>query len=169
MTQDLSKTKFQLVTELEGLRRRVAELETMDTEFKRSHEALCEREEALRAVLDSTEDGILAVDENGQTIFANKRFTRMWRIPPDLVEAGNDEELLGFVLDQLTDPDGFLARVRELYQSFEDGFDMLYFRDGRVFERYSRPFVKGEKLSGRVWSFRDIAEIKRAKGDLKKV
>jgi PAS domain-containing protein len=169
MTQDSNKTKSQLVAELEELRRRVAELESADAELKRAHEALCAREEAIRAVLDSTADGILAVDENGQTIFANKRFARMWHIPPDLVEAGNDEELLGFVLDQLTDPEGFLARVRELYQSFEDDLDTLYFRDGRVFERYSRPFVKGEKLSGRVWSFRDITEIKRAKGGLKKV
>jgi len=146
----------------------VSELARVDGERTRAHEGLCESEEALRAVLDSTADGILAVDAKGRVILANKRFARMWRIPPDLMESGEDEELLSFVLNQLTDPEGFLARVRELYQSFEDDFDTLYFRDGRVFERYSQPLVKGEKLAGRVWSFRDITERGRPEGGRRK-
>jgi PAS domain S-box-containing protein len=134
------------------------------TELKRVEEALRDSEEALRAVLDSTADGILAVDANGRVSFANKRFAQMWHIPPDLMETGDDEELLGFVVDQLTDPEGFLAKVRELYQSFRDGFDTLHFHDGRVFERYSRPLVKENKLPGRVWTFRDVTARKRPEG-----
>jgi two-component system, sensor histidine kinase and response regulator len=167
MTQDKNKTQSQLIAELEGLRRRVAELESVDADLKHAGEALRAKDELLQAVLDCTADGILVVDRNGRAIFTNKRYAQMWHIPPDLVEAGNDDELLEFVLNQLRDPDEFLARVRELYQSFDDDFDTLHFRDGRVFERYSRPFVEGEKLCGRVWSFREIAGDKQAKGNPK--
>lgn len=133
------------------------------TERKRTKKALRETEEALAATLDATADGIVAVDENGQVICANRNFAKMWRIPPDLLEEGDDDELLTFVLDQLVEPGEFLSKVRELYQSVRDDFDTLHFRDGRVFERYSRPLVREGKLAGRVWSFRDVTGHERPK------
>jgi len=152
--QDETKTKTQLIEALEALRRRVAELEKGQ---RPDDETLQESEAVLKATLDSTADGILVVDDKGRVIFSNKRFAELWRIPQDLIEAGDDDEFLDFVLGQLEDPDTFLNKVRELYQSFRDGFDTLRFRDGRVFERYSRALVRGDKLAGRVWSFRNVS------------
>jgi len=132
------------------------------TERKRAEELLRNSEERLRATLESTADGILAVDDKGHVIFANRRFAEMWHIPPDLIEEGSDEELLAFVLEQLVDPEGFLAKVRELYASLRDDFDTLLFRDGRAFERYSRPLTREDRIIGRVWSFRDATERRRS-------
>jgi PAS domain S-box-containing protein len=146
-------------------------VEALDQDVARrreAEEALRDKEEALRATLDSTADGILAVDDKGRVIFANRRFARMWRIPPDLMESGNDDELLDFVLDQLADPDGFMAKVHELYGSVREDFDVLRFRDGRLFERYSRPLARGNTLAGRVWSFRDVTERAGAEEQLQK-
>ena len=139
--EDEKKAKSELISELEELRERV---------------------ESLQAVLDSTSEGILAVDEKGRIIFTNKLFAKMWRIPPDLIEASDDDELLAFVLDELNEPEAFLSRIRDLYESFQDSLDTLSFRDGRVFERYSQPLVRQNKLDGRVWSFRDVSGRARA-------
>ena len=140
------------------LEQRVKELENEAFERKRAEEALRENEALLKAAIESTEDGILAVDENGKTIIANLRFRRMWRMPDELFNKKDDEKMLSFVLDQLKEPDDFLSKVQNLYGTTKENLDLLNFKDGRIFERYSRPMTIGEKLTGRVWSFRDITK-----------
>jgi PAS domain S-box-containing protein len=112
----------------------------------------------LRATLESTADGILVVGTRGETLFLNRRFAELWKIPDDLLHTRSDDRLLAYVLDQLVDPEGFLARVRALYAGDNEGFDTLRFKDGRVFERYSRPLVASDQRMGRVWSFRDVTD-----------
>jgi PAS domain S-box-containing protein len=116
----------------------------------------------LQAILDSTADGMLVVDNQGGTLYANRRFAEMWRIPGELLATRSDDKLLAFVLDQLVDPDAFLAKVRELYQTSREDLDTLHFKDGRVFERYSRPLEEDGQLAGRLWSFRDVTQARRA-------
>jgi len=43
-----------------------------------------EKTEVLRAVLESTADGILAVNSEGQAVARNRKFLDMWRIPEAL-------------------------------------------------------------------------------------
>src|SRR5262245_47544659 len=88
--------------------------------------------DVLRATLESTADGILVVGTRGETLFFNRRFAELWKIPDDLLRTRSDDRLLEFVLEQLVDPDGFLVRVRTLYAGDDEGFDTLRFKDGRV-------------------------------------
>jgi PAS domain S-box-containing protein len=140
------------------------------TELKKTEEALRQSEHEVRsslsllqATLESTADGILVVDRNGRIVTFNRRFTEMWGIPEDLLQSREDDRALAFVLDQLQDPGAFLAKVRELYAQPEaESHDMLAFRDGRVFERFSQAQRIGGECIGRVWSFRDVTECRRA-------
>ncbi|HEY6050191.1 MAG TPA: PAS domain S-box protein [Thermoanaerobaculia bacterium] len=133
------------------------------TELHRAQEDLRRSLSLLRATLDSTADGILVVDENGKILSYNRRFVEMWRIPDDLVAAGNDNEALAFVLDQLVEPGLFVTRTMGHYAHPEfESYDILHFKDGRIFERYSPPRGETALSRGRVWSFRDITERVRA-------
>lgn len=127
------------------------------TERKRSDTALREALSLVSATLESTADGILVVTSGGKIAGSNEQFATMWGIPADLLDTHDDERVMGFVLDQLADPDAFLAKVQELYaEPSAESLDLLHFSDGRTFERYSRPQRVAEAVVGRVWSFRDI-------------
>lgn len=154
--QNDEPSPVRLKIELAELTKKLHALEEKFAELYDRNQITRQNEVILHATLDSAPFGILAVGEGGQVLFSNKEFARMWRIPPDLIEVGDDDELLQFVLDQLIEPEEFLVKVRELYESFNDSLDILRFRDGRVFERRSMPLSLEGKLSGRVWTFRDV-------------
>lgn len=121
----------------------------------------------LRSTLESTTDGILVVNRNGNVTDYNQRFLEMWRIPSELASTGRDEDLLNFVLNQLKDPEGFLNKVQYLYDNLEEkSFDILEFKDGRIYERYSHPQMHNKNIIGRVWSFRDATEKIKTKKEI---
>lgn len=120
-----------------------------------------------QATLESTHDGILVVDLNNNWVSHNQQFVDLWRIPDEIIAAGDDMGALSYVLDQVEDADGFLNKVRELYAAPEaNSFDVIKFKDGKVIERYSMPQLIDGEAVGRVWSFRDITELKRSESDL---
>jgi PAS domain S-box-containing protein len=134
---------------------------------KRVEKELQSSKTQLWTILQSTADGILAVDNKGKLLHANQQFRELWRISQNLMECGDEQILLDFVLDQLTNPDVFLRKVQLLNGSDEVDTDILTFKDGRVFERYSSPMITGDAVTGRVWSFRNISEQKRTEEALR--
>jgi PAS domain S-box-containing protein len=140
-----------------------------DITARQQSEAARDRSLALmRATLESTADGILVVNAAGRIETFNKNFAAMWRLPDQPIDALGEERLLHAILDQLVVPEEFLVSVRDLYAgSAEEVFDVLRCKDGRVFERYSRPQLIGSRPAGRVWSFRDITERRRAEAALR--
>ncbi len=133
------------------------------TERKRAETALSSSLSLLNSTLESTANGILVVNLNGRITLWNQKFANLWRIPEGLLASGDDGPLLDHVLGLVAQPGAFLARIRELYaRAEESGDDLIPLTDGRTIERYSRPQRIGQAVVGRVWSFQDITDRKRA-------
>jgi diguanylate cyclase (GGDEF)-like protein/PAS domain S-box-containing protein len=121
----------------------------------------------LAATLESTADGILVVDGDGRITSFNTRFAEMWCIPHSVLSERDDNQALAFVLEQLCDPEAFVAKVQELYDEPDsESHDTLEFKDGRVFERDSLPQRIDGEVVGRVWSFRDVSDHRRLQNEL---
>jgi len=120
------------------------------------------------AIFESIYNGLLVVNKNGELIKFNKKFAEMWNIPYGIPSHEENKKLLNSVLSQMADPDEFKAKVLELYSNPEtESFDLIYFRDGRVFERYSKSIKIDSETIGRVWSFHDVSKQKQAEEELK--
>ena len=117
----------------------------------------------LQAAIESGGEGLVVVDLEGQVTIYNRRFVELWRVPETLLATRSDDGLVHWGAEQLAEPDEFLATVKHLYAHPEqERFDILKFKDGRCYERYSQPQRLGERIVGRVWSFRDVTEQRRA-------
>ena len=137
------------------------------TSRRESERALEKSFSLLKATLESTADGLLVVDSDGRIVQYNQKFTEMWKIPGNVLETGEDSKALDYVKSQLVDPDSFLTNIANLYSDPEmTTSDVLEFSDGRYFERYSQPQKISGKSVGRVWSFRDITEKKKAEREI---
>ncbi len=122
----------------------------------------------MRATLESTTDGILVTDAHGNVTDFNQNFVDMWQLPREIMETTQHRQLLEITGRQFKEPEKFCARIEEIYASSPpESFDLLELADGRVFERFTKIQFIEERNVGRVWSFRDITERKRAEEELR--
>ena len=113
----------------------------------------------LQATLESTADGIVVVDMDGKIIASNELFAKMWKIPVKILEIRDVDKVRTYIMDQLKNPDVFIKKTKDIYADPEaKSFDTLYFKDGRIVDRYSQPQKLDDLTIGRVWSFRDITQ-----------
>jgi diguanylate cyclase (GGDEF)-like protein/PAS domain S-box-containing protein len=117
--------------------------------------------------LESTNEGILVVSRDGKITIYNQRFLELWGIPKEVMDQGEDQVAVEYVLPQLTKPTIFTRRIKQLYDYPEmSSMDELFLKDGRIFERYTVPHRIDGKVIGRVCSFRDITERRRMEHQL---
>ena len=122
----------------------------------------------MRATLESTTDGILVTDREGTITGFNEKYIEMWKVPREIVAGRNGRALRSAVSQQFDNPEEFIARINQIEAGRQpESFDVLEFADGRTFERYSKVQRIDDRSVGRVWSFRDITERRRAEEKLR--
>jgi len=133
------------------------------TERKRNEDEVNYALSLQKSTIESTADGILVVDGKGKIVSFNQKFVEMWHLETGILKSGDEGRALSFAIEQLTDPESFMIKVKELYEHPDKkSFDVIEFKDGRYFERYSQPQEIEGKILGRVWSFRDVTDRKKS-------
>lgn len=120
----------------------------------------------VRATLESTTDGILVVSKEGKMVDFNQKFVEIYRIPPEILASGDEKKALSIVYQQVENPEELFKQLASLPLDAKGDFNDTYFKDGRILERYSQPHVVNDEIVGRVWSFRDVTEQRKAQQEL---
>ncbi len=138
-------------------------------ERQRAQAELISKTALLEAQLDSTLDGILVVDTEGNRVLQNQRFLELFKVPPDVGSGSGDTKMLRHASNQMKNPLQFRERVAHLYAHPDEvGRDEIELADERVFDRYSAPVRdKAGKHYGRIWVFRDMTERRRTEEQLR--
>lgn len=145
-----------------------------ERELIRAKEALERKTEELalslsmmQATLDSTTDAIVVTDLSGNVRDFNEKYAEMLGVTREQLNVADVRELRKKFSQRFKDPEGFMSRVMEIYATAPaESFETLELKDGSVLERYSQIQLLNQRPVGRVWSFRDVTERKRAEENL---
>ncbi len=168
--KDREKTKEQLIKELEGLRRRVAEFEMSEASCKQAKQKQERMATGIQLFQELTDVGIIGVDREGRCTFINQAGAE--------ILGYRAEEILGQTIHRLIHhslADGSDYPIEECpmyYTLLEGGMfhwehDAMWRKNGTFFwaDYLSFPISKGGSVKGAVIVFMDITDRHRQEGD----
>ena len=137
------------------------------TEKRRSKEEIERSVSLLTATIESSADGILAVDGYGQVVAWNSRFSSMWNISEHVLQSGVVSDVFGYIAAQVSDDHSAHGLWDYSLESESGQVEELILSDGRIVEKYSNPQRIGADIVGRVWSFRDVTRKRLSENELR--
>ncbi len=117
-------------------------LQTEIKEHKRAEEELSWKTAFLEAQVNSSIDGVLVVDGQGNKILQNQRLTDLLKIPAHIAEDKNDKKQLEWVTSTTKNPGHFIGKVVYLNSHPEEiSRDEVEFKDGTVWTDIRRRWL----------------------------
>jgi diguanylate cyclase (GGDEF)-like protein len=110
-----------------------------------------------RATLESSNNGIIVVDNDQKVVDYNSNFIDLWEIPHTLIESKNYDQIQEMMLSKLSEQTPFMRFINN-FKEVPEVTDVIVIKlaDGRAVECYSQTQKLNDRSVGRVWSFQDI-------------
>jgi len=126
---------------------------------KERTESLQQSLSLVRATIESSTDGILVVDLQGNIIDHNNKLISIFNISQAMIARKNQKEVMDFILKIIKKPKEFINQLNYLNQYLdESSLDIIKLKKNKIVECYSQPHRVNDLTVGRIWSFRDITE-----------
>lgn len=115
------------------------------------------------SIIDSIPTAFLVIEGDDKVLLYNNTFVQLWQIPQRVVETGDIAVFFDF-LDSKIEQNHFFEKTHDYLNKnkFEAIFEEVSHKNGSVIECYTIPRWINNHINGRVWSFRDISQQKRA-------
>ncbi len=123
----------------------------------------------LNTTLDATNDGLIVFDNHHKVVAHNQLLTDFFGLTSDEVEDHFVGQFLkGLLKRTIHNGDKLLELIRFTNDNpSEKAQGLLHFKDGRYVECVSKPRFLGHRIVGRVWSLRDITDLKQSEEQAK--
>lgn len=143
-------------------------LEQEIVEYQKTDNQLKNSLSLLSSALESSANGILAINFDGEILYYNQKFIELWHLPPEVRISRNCSKAKDFFESQIEDVQVFRSHIWELpTKSDTESYNLLKLKDGRIFAHYSEPYRLNDNIIGRVWSIWDITESRRTEEALR--
>lgn len=105
----------------------------------------------LRLILESTSDGLLVLDDQERIMHHNRRFLELWNLEDGLGSEHLNDQLIERIRSSV------LPEYTENVLK-EDSHDsrLLHLKTGIILEQTARPLLERGRVTGRLWSFKDV-------------
>jgi two-component system, NtrC family, sensor kinase len=131
-----------------------------------------EQSDLLRALLQSTDYGVLVTDHQGDDLVANRRLGELFGLDPQDMVRLAPTQVRRRLLGKLREPGEFVRRLEEIYQqpdlTLEDEIELVRPQE-RILRRHTAPVknARGENV-GRIWTFLDITQTRRLQAEVER-
>jgi len=132
------------------------------TERHLAQERLRETATLLNTTLDATREGILVLDNEWRVKLWNQQYLTLWGMPAQWLAEPDLAQARAHVASLLVDPEQIGHQAYAQLPLDARQTELLHLKDGRIIQRSQQPQLQDGCVIGRVWSYADITELKRA-------
>ncbi|MBN1768481.1 MAG: PAS-domain containing protein [Prolixibacteraceae bacterium] len=163
----MQNTNKEHITDIEALQQKYYELESKCSDeisrLKKNEAELRLRLMFFEGIANSTFDGFLVVDPNGQKILQTQRTIDLWKIPQEVVDDPSGHRQVAHIMHMNTDPQKFISEIQyhmeHIYEKRQYDLELI---DGTILEIFSSPVFGADGTHyGRIYTFHDITKRKK--------
>lgn len=129
------------------------------------------REAILESLSEASLDGIVAGGLDNRTIYFNRRYLEMWKLPDGLIAIGKDgEAVIEHMASMTVSAENYMA-VANAVRAEPDVSrrDEINLVDGRIFDRWTTPVTTSDgTIVGRMSTYRDVTDQKQIERSLRR-
>ncbi|WP_083861640.1 sensor histidine kinase [Clostridium tunisiense] len=159
-------TKDQLIKHIKSKDEKISDLEKLVREQEKTLKALTLSESTMRAVIESSIDGIIVKDENFNITNINRSFMKIWELDEECFNQIDRFELVEHCKKKVVNPMEFAENLDVITRENKEHWDYIYFKNGKVIEQLFEPLIVNGEIRGNLWSFRDITKRKKLEKSL---
>lgn len=131
-----------------------------------------EQTELLRALMQSTDYGVLVTDHRGDDLIANRRLGELFDLDPREMVRLEPARVREQTLSRVSDPEAFARRLEAIYEqpdlAAEDEIEVVQPRH-RILRRHTAPLTNAAGRNiGRIWTFLDITQTRRLQQEVER-